>query len=67
MTVGTGPPDEVQEMLTLPPSKTVTVALVPAAVLEFAKCDITIIMLVLIDIGIGISKLVLIIALFTVV
>ena len=37
VTVGTGPPDEVQEMLTLPPSETITVALVPAAVLGFAN------------------------------
>ena len=37
VTVGTGSP-----VLALPPTETVTVALVPAAVLEFAKCDITI-------------------------
>ena len=37
MTVGTGPPDEVQEMLTLPPSATITVAVVPAAVLGGAN------------------------------
>ena len=36
VTVGTGPPVEVQEMLTLPPSMTVTVALVPAVVLGSA-------------------------------
>ena len=44
VTVGTGPPDEVQLMLTLPPSEIITVALVPAAVLEFAKFAITIIL-----------------------
>ena len=44
MTVGTGPPDEVQDMLTLPPSEIITVALVPAAVLELAKFAITIIL-----------------------
>ena len=38
VTVGTDPPDEVQEMLTLSPSETVTVALVPAAVLGESKC-----------------------------
>ena len=38
MTVGTGPPDEVQEMLTLSPSETVTVTLVPAKVLGDAEC-----------------------------
>ena len=38
MTVGIGPPDEVQEMLTLLPSAIITVALVPAAVLGDAKC-----------------------------
>ena len=37
MTVGTGPPDEVQEMLTLSPSATITVAVVPAAVLGDAN------------------------------
>ena len=42
VTVGTGPPNEVQKMLVLPPSTTITVALVPAALLEFAKCAITI-------------------------
>ena len=44
--MGTGPPDEVWEMLALPPTETVIVALVTAAALEFAKCAITVIMLV---------------------
>ena len=42
MTVGTGPPDEVQEMLTLSPSENITVAVVPAAVLgdaKYLKCN----------------------------
>ena len=38
MTVGTGPPDEIQETSTLPPSVTVTVAFVPEAVLGGTKC-----------------------------
>ena len=32
MIVGMGPPDEIQEMLTLPPSETVTITLVSAVV-----------------------------------
>ena len=44
VTVGSGPPDEVQMMLTLPPSEIITVVLVPAAVLGFAKCAIKIIL-----------------------
>ena len=35
--MGTGPPDEVQEMLTLPPSEIAIVAFVPATVLGDAK------------------------------
>ena len=40
MTVGTGPPDEVQEMLTLSPSEIVIVAYAPTEVLGDAVCFI---------------------------
>ena len=38
MTVGTGPPDEMQEILTLSPSDMAMVAFVPAKILGNAKC-----------------------------
>ena len=38
MTVGAGPPDELQEMLVLPLSETITASLIVVAVFEFSKC-----------------------------
>ena len=35
--MGTGPPDEVQEMLTLPPSEIVMVVFIPAKVIGVAN------------------------------
>ena len=40
VTVGTGPPDEVQMMLILRPSENIIVVLTPAAVLGFAECEV---------------------------